>query len=99
MPYDGSNFETPSLANLSAILRDRSRWPDGFQWNYRKPSGCVLGLDKALWGPKYLALKQMRAWPGMKLTLFLGWKHHCPMEYVRPQQVADAIDEYLAAAP
>jgi hypothetical protein len=41
---------TPSLENLSYILRHREWWPEGFQWDYRYTDCCAIGLSKELWG-------------------------------------------------
>ena len=40
---------TPSLENLSYILRHREWWPDGFEWNYRCEGTCAIGLCRELW--------------------------------------------------
>lgn len=40
---------TPSLENLSYILRHREFWPDKFEWNYRYQSTCAIGLCELLW--------------------------------------------------
>lgn len=29
---------------LIAALRDRSKWPQGFEWDFRHRCGCALGL-------------------------------------------------------
>ena len=41
---------TPSLENLSYILRHREWWPDGFKWDFRYCSECALGMSRLLWG-------------------------------------------------
>jgi hypothetical protein len=40
---------TPSLENLSYILRHREWWPDGFEWNFRYLNSCGIGLSQYLW--------------------------------------------------
>ena len=101
MPFDGRGFDIgpPSLRTLADVLRDRSRWPEGFVWNYASGWGCALGMDRALWGRKYHATTGMGAWRLVKLTMFLHWKHWCAMRDVTPEHVADAIDAYLATVP
>lgn len=29
---------------LISLLRDRSRWPEGFEWNFDSASACAIGL-------------------------------------------------------
>lgn len=48
MPFDF--VETaPSLRMLAAILRDKSRWPVGFEWDYSHCLTCAMGLAARLW--------------------------------------------------
>ena len=38
----------PTLAELAEILRNRSRWPEGFEWDFNDCRTCAMGLAKVL---------------------------------------------------
>lgn len=42
----------PSLPNLSYVLRHKEYWPEGFEWDYRYPSSCAIGLCEELYGQR-----------------------------------------------
>lgn len=48
MPFDFVVEQTPSLTMLSEILRDKSRWPKGFEWDYSNCATCAMGLAERL---------------------------------------------------
>jgi hypothetical protein len=101
---------TPSLENLSYILRHREWWPDGFHWNFRHPDTCGLGLCRQLWGiwPSDLSdgLKDQSE-DSAYLRIFINasgkgtWfrRFVWPLMHsqVTPEMVADQIDQYLAS--
>jgi hypothetical protein len=91
MPFDGVDLDQPCLRTLSAVLRDQTKWPAGFRWNYAHPSHCALGLGRELWG--WSAFKHItRSIPHRdENTIFFELGIN-----VRPEHVADAIDAYLA---
>ena len=105
MPFDAAPaVTTPSLATLSAILRDRTRWPADFRWDYGRCDMCALGMAWRLgFATHPLPSKVMPAF-GLSIedddafNLFVGvgsdlGKHQCD---VTPEDVADAIDTHLA---
>src|ERR1700688_4675131 len=49
---------TPSLENLSYILRHREWWPDGFRWNFLYENCCAIELCKQLWNREPTALHE-----------------------------------------
>lgn len=83
---------TPSLENLSYILRHRELWPDGFEWNFRFYSKCGGGLAERLWDvtPRQLGM----GWLERCKTIW-GFGYHLPLRLVTPDMVADRIDKYL----
>ena len=94
-----------SLAELSAILRDESRWPKGFQWYFRDCYQCAMGMAYQLWPDRierphdnFIA----KAF-GMTLddTVELFLRANSPAipsntYTIEPHHIADAIDYYLA---
>lgn len=38
--------------DLAALLRDRSRWPDGFEWDFYDCRTCAMGLSQKTWKPE-----------------------------------------------
>lgn len=42
MPFDRQTELT--LARLAVVLRDRSIWPKGFEWDYGECVSCAMGL-------------------------------------------------------
>ena len=107
MPFDGTNT-TPSLSltMLAEILRDRSRWPGGFVWDYSHCCTCAMGMAWKLWKFDYSPHSHNMARNfGMKwedatsiftrLAMHLGRSEYS----VTPEDVASAIDAYLARTP
>jgi hypothetical protein len=107
MPFDGTQT-APSLRMLSDILRDRSRWPAGFVWNFCSCRHCAMGLAMEIWNasPHYrdpiattmalFDLDQARLFNlfTSQLSQRLGL---CSSD-ITPEHVADAIDKHLASA-
>lgn len=44
MPFDSLPQTELTLARLAVVLRDRSMWPEGFEWDYGMCSSCAMGL-------------------------------------------------------
>lgn len=99
------DFSVPSLAALSAILRDpqRPEWPEGFEWNYRYSASCALGLASKVWPAAFPQgdwftdhnLKKVFGIPVKDArVIFEQQARHIDGD-VQPSHVADAIDRYL----
>lgn len=54
MPFDSLPQTELTLARLAVVLRDRSMWPDGFEWNYGDCPRCAMGLAYEIKTGKYL---------------------------------------------
>jgi len=104
MPFDGRGFDVgpPSLRTLADVLRDRSRWPAGFQWDYGSARTCAFGLAALLWPEHVRTIGDLAEKLGLSMhvtfRLFFG-NHGIPASDVTPHHVADAIDAYLATVP
>lgn len=48
------DFSEPSLANGIALLRDKTKWPDGFTWDYTDSCKCAIGLFCETWAKDQL---------------------------------------------
>lgn len=112
MPFDGKNTvpqPPPTPADLAALLRDRSRWPKGFVWNYVSGRTCAIGLANRHWhgmaGSQVLA--KFNPYDRARIFIHLDselehdprpwfWQRRRPYQGVTPEQVADAIDAYIA---
>jgi len=110
MPYDGTEYRpTFTLADLAALLRDRSRWPKGFKWDYEDCEACAIGLymkyvGKSIFDFSNLAealahTAQVFNMPQQHaMYIFFYLNEEMPGKYyelVTPEVVASAIDEYL----
>jgi hypothetical protein len=98
-----------TLRTLSNVLRDRSQWPAGFEWDYNRMDRCAMGLANELWNidPSCkLNSGSMAILFGMPEDtashIFCGLADYGvfddPAEAERavtPEQVASAIDAYL----
>lgn len=104
--------EGPNLPALSYALRHPETWPEGFVWDYGDCRTCAMGLAVKLWGGQvqeesYAYLNWISVETSMpyikarKIFFELGenWKpSYEPYTAITPDDVADAIDQYLAAA-
>lgn len=91
--------KTPTLTGLSALLRDQSQWPEGFEWNYCRWSQCAIGLAHAYWkdgdlDPPLLEAQACKVF-GMKPSAFLQVFGGGTISDL-PVDIADRIDAYLA---
>lgn len=104
------NLSTPSLKNLSHVLRHKELWPGGFRWDYNQCTSCALGLAHELWIQKYnqrpygtwMALKNLSIKFDMSevcaslIFIFAHEANQVPSRSnVTPEMVADQIDAYL----
>lgn len=108
MPFDGNETDHLTYAGLSAVLRDRSLWPEGFEWNYSKCGTCAMGLVYRLKTGEWLdetgdSAKRTRAvivdGNAMSLKAFDPIFWYLNLLYNRaitPEDVADAIDRAMA---
>ena len=112
MPLDSTGFyrtAEPSLADLARLLRHPDEWPTGFRWNYCDERRCAVGLARAMWpGIPVTAGDQLPLWHRGKVHLPnhlynhvrpRGWRRFLGRSgrpFVKPEDVASAIDRYLA---
>jgi hypothetical protein len=102
---------TPSLENLSYILRHREWWPEGFHWNFSNCPTCAIGMCRELWGHNpeiffpeptmgddYMLNESYRRifCDSRGKGGLLSWIIRPDMGDVTPEQVANQIDRYLA---
>jgi hypothetical protein len=104
MPFDAlsTDIGPPSLRTLADVLRDRSRWPEGFRWDYGSARTCGMGLAKLLWPERVRTIGDLADKLGLSMRvtyrLFFVTPGIRPSD-VTPHHVADAIDAYLATVP
>lgn len=96
MPFDATPITAPTLRDLSDVLRDRSRWPKDFEWDFEYTDTCDMGLAYRLW-PEHVRrpnVANMRRVFGIPYStasyifLLSGLR-----EVSTPEDVADLIDE------
>jgi hypothetical protein len=108
MPFDATKSE-PTLENLSALLRDRSQWPEGFEWNYIALENCAIGLADRVW-PAIVTDRRAKIGITADLAQTFGctpnearmimayaghFNNFIPANEVTPEMVADAIDRII----
>lgn len=105
MPFDNIPITTNhTLAELSEILRDKSRWPEGFVWDYGHCQQCAMGLAAELWADTlrlphhhFTIIARYFNMPFEKaLEIFCHLDFWKRLDEITPERVADAIDAYLA---
>ena len=99
-------LNAPSLRSLSAILRNRALWPEGFVWDYGNCETCAMGLAARMW--KGLSPTTSSLGPALEISsavtdrLFLDVdgsiqrRKRVKFDDITPEHVADEIDRYLA---
>jgi hypothetical protein len=93
---------TPDAAFLSAVLRDPSRWPAGFEWDYSHCAMCAVGMASLLWN-REVTPGVMSAETGIDFHVVvdafynLDEKHGVSMGEITPSNVADALDAAIAS--
>jgi hypothetical protein len=99
MPLDGTTM-FPDIRVFAGILRDKSRWPKGFKWDFSNCQKCAMGLAHRLWKesvPKpssftsHAVGKALGLSEGESTLIFLFGG-----STTTPESVADAIDYVLA---
>ena len=50
MPFDNTGKPIITTQDVSALLRDRSRWPSDFKWDYSGCATCAMGLVQEYFG-------------------------------------------------
>lgn len=94
--------DRPSLRSLSYVLRHRDMLPKDFEWDYTDCRTCAIGLAGRLWG---LTLQPRATDNGMMIAEVMGTTYTSvaciffnlsPAATITPDDVADAIDRYLA---
>jgi hypothetical protein len=87
--------EDDGLKRLSVLLRNKETWPPRFKWNYRLADSCAVPLAAKVldWNLTYSSIPQ-----SVRATIFtdLGNKLNVRMGRVEPEDVAKAIDIYMA---
>lgn len=43
------DFSEPNLTNAIGLLRDKTHWPEGFEWDYSNSCKCAMGLFRDTW--------------------------------------------------
>ncbi len=90
------------LANLAHVLRDKSQWPDGFDWEYSDCRRCAMGLASKIGIVAGISDEHLCKQLGLtrvQVSELFGLRHVHMRKYiseVTPEDVADAIDEVLA---
>ena len=97
-----SRLRQPTLADLSAALRDPSTWPKGFVWGYWHCATCAMGLAFELGMTKDSDLDEIVRVFGVpdreaRYIFTQGGARHVFFRQITPEMVADDIDEYLVA--
>jgi hypothetical protein len=99
---------TPSLENLSYILRHREWWPEGFRWSYKYCGHCAIGLCHELWDIGLQSWFPDPNWEGLDPNYrrifidsrgkggILSWIIPPSRSDVTLEMVARQIDRYLA---
>lgn len=83
---------------LVAALRDRSKWPKGFEWDFRSCRTCAMGLAKEL----YLATGNYSRSVADALgvnrrdALFVFTEEDIEGAIVTPEMVADRLEKLFA---
>jgi hypothetical protein len=87
------------LQDLSALLRDESRWPEDFQWDYGDFNTCAVGLGcrAGLFAPGIRPVDVEAEDLGMDPVSY--WGLFVRSGYygdITPEMIADKIDDWLA---
>ena len=88
------------LRKLSELLRDQTKWPDYFEWDYSDQNTCALGLAREIGLIRCRPQSASGKTFGLAQTEFeyLFFNAHDVGSYaaVTPEIVADRIDKVLA---
>jgi hypothetical protein len=92
------------IETLAQILRDQTKWPEGFQWDYSDCRQCAMGLALRLWQRTFPINYLTETCAMLQMPVFYGKQIFCGYEQelitksprdITPLDVADAIDRYL----
>ena len=106
MPFDGVDTKPaqPDAAYLSRVLRDRSMWPDGFEWCFSDSSSCALGIARSIWpnriGGGSISVGTAFGLSATAVHSVFYVRGDKPVDLARditPLHVADALDRAIAA--
>jgi len=88
------------LRQLSELLRDQTKWPDDFAWDYSDSNTCAIGLARAVelirtrpTDVTHETFPEMTEYQFNKVFFDRG--HHLNYDQVTTHEVADRIDELL----
>ena len=96
------NGDRCRAAELSNLLRHRELWPADFEWNYKHPDTCAIGLARRHWNMRWVSLSVLSQKLGLPepvaydIFICLAGDLHVRTNKITPELVADAIDAYLA---
>lgn len=90
------DLSKPSLKAAIALLRDRAKWPEGFEWDYSQCNTCAMGLFRDVWA------QDRRAVPYETVSL-LGidpenayiFSSMVPHAHITPEIIADKLEELV----
>ena len=88
-----------TLKELSELLRDQTKWPDGFTWDYATTDHCAIGLMYVTHminiTPHHVTEDDLEMdYPSFD-HIFFGRGPRGSYEEVTSDEVADRIDSYL----
>ena len=102
-PFDYRTF-TPGhdgLRKLAWVLRHRETWPSDFHWRFNSCQNCAMGLASRLAGVNcFYAIPAFRIFPPDDASRMFGIGGDLLPQgvVIQPEDVASAIDSYLARA-
>lgn len=90
------------LRQLSELLRDQTKWPDDFVWDYSDQNSCAIGLAHEVGllriEPRHVEHKDFPELTERQFEeVFFTRGHHLNYDQVTAHEVADRIDELLEA--
>ena len=91
------------LRKLAYVLRHKELWPADHVWNYKCCGQCAMGIANELWS-EVNGINTFRMSQAFEITesaairiFIFARRSGQQMGDVGPEQVADAIDNYLAS--
>ena len=90
------------LRQLSELLRDQTKWPDDFVWDYSDSNTCAIGLAHAVelinTEPRDVTHETFPEMTSGEFDeVFFNRGQHLNYDQVTAHEVADRIDELLEA--
>ena len=107
MPFDNAGKPVITIQDVSALLRDRSRWPQDFVWNYRNCATCAMGLIEEYFGVSIPYASHRKTYEAVAAVVDISPENanrvfiHAggatqDMGTILPEDVADVIDKIVA---